>query len=81
MSIILKSLGYETPDGTEILSNINLTIEQNKKYGLVGPNGVGKSTLARIIMGELTPTSGFCKSKLSVQFMRKTNHRPANSNT
>lgn len=42
----------------EILKNINLTIEDNCRYGLIGVNGAGKSTLLGIITGELDYDSG-----------------------
>ena len=42
----------------EILNGINLTIEDNKFVVITGPNGGGKSTLAKIIAGIEKPTSG-----------------------
>ncbi|MDS1029481.1 ATP-binding cassette domain-containing protein [Bacillota bacterium LX-D] len=42
----------------QILKNINLTLESNMLYVLTGPNGGGKSSLAKIIMGIYQPTSG-----------------------
>ncbi|NMA92293.1 MAG: ATP-binding cassette domain-containing protein [Firmicutes bacterium] len=42
----------------EILKDINLKLEFGKMYALTGPNGGGKSTLARVIMGIYPPTSG-----------------------
>jgi len=42
----------------EILHNVSLTIPDNKLIVVTGPNGGGKSTLARIIAGIETPTSG-----------------------
>lgn len=42
----------------EILKNINLEIEDNSFVVITGPNGGGKSTLAKIIMGIEVPTSG-----------------------
>lgn len=42
----------------EILNNINLTLEDRKFYVITGPNGGGKSSLAKIIMGILKPTAG-----------------------
>ena len=42
----------------EILNDINLTIEDNKFVVITGPNGGGKSTLAKIIAGIEKPTSG-----------------------
>jgi len=41
-----------------ILDNINFTIEKGKILIITGPNGGGKSTLAKIIMGIEKPTSG-----------------------
>ena len=36
----------------EILKNFNLDIDDSKVYAIMGPNGVGKSTLSRVIMGD-----------------------------
>lgn len=41
-----------------VLDNLNLTIEPNKIYGLLGRNGAGKSTLLNIISNRIQPTSG-----------------------
>lgn len=45
-------------EGKDILKNINLNIDEGKFVAITGPNGGGKSTLAKIIMGIYTPTSG-----------------------
>ena len=42
----------------EILKNISFTFEKNKFYVITGPNGGGKSTLAKLIMGIEKPTGG-----------------------
>ena len=42
----------------EVLKNVNLKIEPGKIYGLLGPNGSGKTTMIKIINGLLQPTSG-----------------------
>lgn len=41
-----------------LLSAVTFTIEQNGRLAFVGANGNGKSTLAKLIVGELQPTSG-----------------------
>ncbi|MDR5659049.1 ABC transporter ATP-binding protein [Serpentinicella sp. ANB-PHB4] len=43
---------------TKALENINLTIEENKIYGLLGRNGAGKTTLLNIITNKLFPCEG-----------------------
>lgn len=53
----LKDICFER-DGKRILDNINLKIEKNKFIAITGPNGGGKSTLAKIIMGIQKPDSG-----------------------
>ena len=46
------------PGKKEILKNISLTVGENKFVVITGPNGGGKSTLAKMIMGIEKPTSG-----------------------
>lgn len=58
----LRNVSFEVKDEKdktkEILKDINLTIEDNVFVVITGPNGGGKSTLAKIIMGIEKPTSG-----------------------
>ncbi len=55
LSFIVES---ENSSKKEIIKNINLTIEDRKFVAITGPNGGGKSTLAKLIMGIERPTSG-----------------------
>ena len=59
MSTIIKiehlHAGYE---GKEVLSDINLTVTSDDYLGIIGPNGGGKTTLIRLILGLMKPTSG-----------------------
>ncbi len=41
-----------------VLNNINLNIEENKIYGLLGRNGAGKTTLLNLVCNKLFPTDG-----------------------
>jgi len=45
------------------LKNVNLTIHKGEKVGFYGPNGVGKTTLLKIIAGISAPTKGSVKTK------------------
>jgi sulfate-transporting ATPase len=45
-------------DNRVLIDNLNLSIPKNAIVGIIGPNGVGKSTLFRMIMGEEQPDSG-----------------------
>lgn len=42
----------------EILKDVSLSLEPGKLYGITGPNGGGKTSLAKVIMGIYTPNSG-----------------------
>ena len=53
----LRHVGFETGDNKEILHDINLTV-QERFVAITGPNGGGKSTLAKVIAGIYQPTSG-----------------------
>ncbi len=58
----LQNLSFVVSDensaNKEIIKNINLTIEDRKFVAITGPNGGGKSTLAKLIMGIEKPSSG-----------------------
>ncbi len=58
--LVLENVTYspESDRQVKILKEVNLQLEFGKMYALAGPNGGGKSTLARIIMGIYTPVSG-----------------------
>ena len=55
LSIRDVSIGF---GGSLVLENIDLQIERGERLGLLGRNGVGKSTLLKIIAGELAPDDG-----------------------
>lgn len=58
----LQNIGFQVSDDSdgqkEIIKNINLTFEDHAFIAITGPNGGGKSTLAKLIMGIEQPTSG-----------------------
>lgn len=59
LSIRNLSLTAENGEETkEILKNVSLDVEDSKFIVLTGPNGGGKTTLAKVIMGLIKPTSG-----------------------
>ena len=58
MSIIIRDLSYAHPDKEILFRHLNLTINRGEKIALTGNNGCGKSTLMRIVAGELSPLGG-----------------------
>lgn len=56
--LILQNISYTHPNKDLLFSDIHLTVNNQEKTALIGNNGVGKSTLLKIIAGELEPTYG-----------------------
>ncbi|RWR72156.1 ABC transporter-like protein [Cinnamomum micranthum f. kanehirae] len=50
------SFGY--PGGPLLFKNLNFGIDLDSRIAMVGPNGIGKSTILKLISGELQPSSG-----------------------
>lgn len=56
--LCLQEISWNAPDGSPVLQNLNLTVPEGKLMVITGPNGGGKTTLARIIAGIERPASG-----------------------
>jgi len=63
----IEDLSYQTPDGTEIFSDVTWRLGPGDRFGLVGANGAGKTTLLRLITGELEPSVGRVKRGKTVK--------------
>ena len=59
--LTLKNLSLTAADAqgrADIVKNVSLDVEDGKFLVITGPNGGGKTTLAKLIMGLATPTGG-----------------------
>lgn len=54
----INSLTFSYPKSDVLLENISFDIDKNHRIGLVGPNGCGKTTLVKLMMGMLKPSTG-----------------------
>ena len=69
--IIAEDLGktlYDKEPYRHLFSHVNFDIKRGEKICIVGPNGVGKTTLLRMLLGELKPTEGRFKLGTNVAF-------------
>lgn len=57
-SIQISGLGWKLPSGEELFRDISFSVGNGERVALVGANGVGKSSLLRVLIGEQTATSG-----------------------
>tara|TARA_B100000029_G_scaffold43253_1_gene40077 strand:+ start:3706 stop:5613 length:1908 start_codon:yes stop_codon:yes gene_type:complete len=56
---VLKVKGVKKNFGAKrVLNGVGISVERGDRLAIMGPNGIGKSTLLKIIMGELTPDEG-----------------------
>ncbi len=69
-SITLSNLSWSTPDGRNLFSNIDLSFSA-ERVGLVGRNGVGKTTMLKLIGGHFQPLTGSVTVHGNVGMMRQ----------
>lgn len=60
-ALSIKNLSVSYPDQPRVLTDIDLEIQSQERVGIIGPNGVGKTTLFHTICGVITPQGGDVK--------------------
>ena len=64
-SVARRLLGADTQKNTQLLSNINIFVNNNEKVGLVGESGAGKSLTVKSIMGLYDMSPGIVNGEIS----------------
>jgi ATPase subunit of ABC transporter with duplicated ATPase domains len=54
----IAGVSFSLPDGRPLLRDVSLRVGEGAKIALIGPNGTGKTSLTRIISGDLVPDDG-----------------------
>jgi ATPase subunit of ABC transporter with duplicated ATPase domains len=58
-AVTVENLGFRYPGSErDVFSKLAFTIEAEERVAIIGPNGIGKTTLMRVLAGELAATSG-----------------------
>lgn len=54
----VNSVSFSLPDGRPLLNDVSVRVGEGAKVALIGPNGTGKTTLTRIIAGDIAAHEG-----------------------
>lgn len=83
MNLIQVNKIYKQFNGEDILKDINFNVENNDKIGLIGLNGVGKSTLIKILLGKENFDSGtlFVDPNIKIGYLSQNNDFTSEENT
>jgi ATPase subunit of ABC transporter with duplicated ATPase domains len=65
--VTCRDVSFELPNGRLLFQNLNFSLEL-KLTALVGPNGIGKTCLAKLLAGEMSPTAGAIRRQGSLTF-------------
>src|SRR5262249_5484604 len=58
-AVTVEKLDFTYPGADlPVLTDVSFNIEAGERVAIIGPNGIGKTTLMRVLAGELTPNSG-----------------------
>ena len=69
--IDVSGIDYFLSDGTQLLNGVTFKVPDGTKTALIGPNGTGKTTLFRIISGDLVPDEGVIGRSGNMGIMRQ----------
>lgn len=72
--ISLIDVAYRLPDSETLFSDVSAVFSDAQKTAVIGDNGVGKTTLLKIILGELMPFSGMVKRHASIDVIPQDIH-------
>lgn len=73
----VRGLSLHTPGGRPLLSELSLQLDPGDRVALVGRNGVGKSSLLRVLAGEVAATTGVVQRSGTCAVVSQQTVRPA----
>ena len=71
MAIDVQSVSFTYPDGTAPIENVTFKVPTGSVTALIGPNGVGKTTMLEIVAGDLAADEGTVRSDSEISYMRQ----------
>ena len=75
--IVAEDVTFAHVGGDPLIKNFSMVIQRGDRIGLLGANGTGKTTLLKLLLGELHPSSGFIEfgTKLEVAYFDQLRHQ------
>lgn len=64
--LMLRDLGFAYPRAQKLFSHVSMTVKRGDRLFITGPNGCGKSTLIKILVGKLRETEGYLETGYNV---------------
>ena len=74
MQIRLNNVSFSYENSSLALENVNFEYDKKDILALIGPNGGGKSTLLRLILGLLKPSLGEVKTSATLGYVPQFSH-------
>jgi len=56
--MVLENVSFAHPDGPFLVKDFSMVLQRGDRIGLLGANGTGKTTLLKLMLGGLVPSSG-----------------------
>jgi ATP-binding cassette subfamily F protein 3 len=64
--LTVKGVSFSYPNGKKLLGGLSFLVKRNDRLFIVGPNGCGKSTLIKLMLGKLQATEGYIEGGYNV---------------
>jgi ATP-binding cassette subfamily F protein uup len=75
--MVVEGVSFAHPAGPALIDNFSMVLQRSDRIGLLGANGTGKTTLLKLLLGDLQPTSGSIDvgTRLEVAYFDQLRHQ------
>ncbi|WP_295477383.1 ATP-binding cassette domain-containing protein [uncultured Pseudomonas sp.] len=75
--IVLENVSFAHPGGPQLVKDFSMVLQREDRIGLLGANGTGKTTLLKLMLGDLEPTEGKVQTgtRLEVAYFDQLRHQ------